>query len=334
MKYRPLGATGLQVSEIGFGAWGIGGARQGAMGYGPTDDEQSKRALRRAFDSGINFYDTADLYGFGYSEELIGEVFQGVRDKVVIASKVGIIDSSGAQNFSPKHIRDSLEGSLRRLRSDYLDLYQLHDPPMGLLLEDPSVLEMLRHFQREGKIRAFGVSLHSPEDGLTAIHELKIACLQFNFSLVDQRGLKNGLMDFCRQHKTGVIVRTPLCFGFLADTSLKSRDFDAQDHRRRWSRDQVNLWSDAGSLFSAVLDDRRQTAAQKALRFCLSFKAVSTVIPGMLCEEQVDENVLASDMGTLGVAEMAKIEKIFKEHAFFLGLKGTVTCDLKPETKK
>lgn len=319
MKYRLLGKTGLRVSEIGFGAWGIGGIHRGAMGYGPTDDEQSKGALRRAFECGINFYDTADLYGFGHSEELIGEVFQDVRDKVVITSKVGILDPAGTQNFSPKHIRDSLERSLRRLRTDYLDLYQLHDPPVELLLEKSSILEILCGFQKEGKIRTFGVSLRSPEDGLTALRKLPIPSLQFNFNLVDQRAIENGLMDLCRQQQVGVISRTPLCFGFLADPSLKGQDFDTQDHRGRWSRDQLNLWADASSLFSAVMDSQYQTAAQSALRFCLSFRAVSTVIPGMLREDEVDENVLASDMGSLEPAELAKIDKIYKDHVFFLG---------------
>ncbi|MCX7885937.1 MAG: aldo/keto reductase, partial [Verrucomicrobiae bacterium] len=116
MNMRPLGHTGLIVSEIGFGTWGIGGDA-----YGPTDDEESRRALERAFERGICYYDTADLYGDGHSETLLGEVFERRRDRVVIATKAGFVDRSGRQDFSPSHLRRALAGSLQRLRSDYVD---------------------------------------------------------------------------------------------------------------------------------------------------------------------------------------------------------------------
>src|SRR5437899_9108690 len=125
MNYRALGDTGLRVSEIGFGTWGLGGDTGGAISYGPTSDETSRAALRCALDEGINFFDTSDLYGFGHSEELLGEVFGDCRDQVVIASKGGFVDAV-KQDFSPMHLRNALEKSLRRLRTDYVDLYQLH----------------------------------------------------------------------------------------------------------------------------------------------------------------------------------------------------------------
>ena len=130
MRYRKFGKSGLQISEIGFGSWGIGGAVQGALGYGPTNDKDSQLALRRAFELGINFYDTADLYGFGHSESLLGETFQKMREKVIFASKVGFLNPEGAQDFSVQHIEKSLHESLNRFQTDYIDLYQLHNPPL------------------------------------------------------------------------------------------------------------------------------------------------------------------------------------------------------------
>src|SRR5207249_10447963 len=136
-----LGQTALEISEIGFGAWGIGGASAGAVSYGPTDDGESLRALRRAFDLGVTFYDTADLYGHGHSEQLIGAAFRDIRTRVVLATKVGFLAPYGPQDFSPRHVRTALEGSLRRLQTDYVDVYQLHNPPMDLLRSNPGLVE-------------------------------------------------------------------------------------------------------------------------------------------------------------------------------------------------
>ena len=181
MKYRRLGATGLKVSEIGFGAWGIGGDVNGSVAYGPTDDNDSRRALQRAFELGITFYDTADFYGFGHSEELIGQALRDVRAQVVIATKVGLLDATGRYDFTRRHIKHSIEGSLRRLGTDYVDLYQLHSPPIDSL--DDGVLATLQLLQAEGKIRAFGISVRSPDEGLVAIELiwLQVHTSQFQF---------------------------------------------------------------------------------------------------------------------------------------------------------
>src|SRR4051812_21278812 len=162
MRYRSLGSTGLRVSEIGFGTWGLGGAANGAMAYGPTSDAESLRALQAALDQGINFFDTADLYGYGHSEQLLGKAFAGVRDRVVIASKGGMVDGSGKQDFRPAYLRAALERSLARLGTDYVDLYQLHSPPADLLVRDGSIVAELQKLKGEGKIRAYGLSARSP----------------------------------------------------------------------------------------------------------------------------------------------------------------------------
>ena len=319
MNYRPLGDTGLEVSEIGFGAWGIGGAKNGALGYGPTDDRESAAALTQAYDLGINFYDTSDLYGYGHSERLIGTSLKDVRHKIVIATKVGFQDASGAQDFSPEHIRRALEESLKRLQSDYVDLYQLHSPPMDVFSHDDGILSALHALQHEGKIRAFGISVSSPEDGFVAVTELGFKSIQVNFNLVDQRALKNGLFDLCKKHHVGIIVRTPLCFGFLTGAYSPETKFDANDHRSRWSAEQITRWASAYEVFSSALNvDEEQTHAQIALRFCLSYQGVSTVIPGMLTQKEVEENVVASQLGPLVEMELLGIEKIHENNTFLI----------------
>lgn len=132
------------MSEIGFGAWGIGGAADALPTYGPSNDHESKQAIRRAFDLGVKLYNTAELYGYGHSERLIGAVFRGVRAEAIIATKAGLLDSSGAQDFTAQHLQESLKGSLRPLRTDYVDLFQLHSPPTDLLREQPGILSLLQ----------------------------------------------------------------------------------------------------------------------------------------------------------------------------------------------
>lgn len=319
MQYRTLGATGIRVSEIGFGAWGIGGDAKGAVAYGPTDDGESKRALRHAFDSGVTFFDTADFYGFGHSEEVLGAGLAQVRHQVLMATKVGMLDAEGRQDFSVTHIRRSLEQSLKRLGTDYVDLYQLHSPPIKLVEDDGAILDCLDGLRRDGKIRAFGISVRSPEDGLKAA-QLGFQCLQVNFNLLDQRAAENGLFEMCLRNNIGVIGRTPLCFGFLTGHYSARDNFAASDHRSRWKPEQRDKWAGAYPMFlSALRNPTAQTPAQFALRFCLSFKAVSSVIPGMLTAAHVDDNVGASGIGALTDQERSDIMAIYREHSFFLG---------------
>jgi len=309
MKYRQLGNTGIEVSEIGFGAWGIGGDS-----YGPTDDAESKLTLETAYANGINFYDTADIYGDGHSEELIGQVFEKVRHEIVIATKGGSLYHTvlpAPQDFSPEHLRSALEASLRRLKTDYIDVYQLHSPHLESI---PDALATLLSFRNEGKIRQIGVSLNSPQDYDDAITELAVSVIQTNFSMIDQRALI--ALDVCEESGVGVIARTPLCFGFLSDvlkgyTGLK---MDKDDHRRHWSNKQIKVWAEAPMLFEHIQGSK--TAAQLALGFCLSHDAISTTIPGMMHVEEVLENVRSV---ALSDDEVEEIREIYNNHEFFLG---------------
>ncbi len=311
MKYRSLGQTGLIVSEIGFGAWGIGG-----NAYGKVNDEDSRRALQAAFESGINFYDTADLYGSGHSEKLLGEVFTGKRDKVIFSTKGGTLPHTTfdmPQDFSPRHIKNAMEGSLKRLKTDYLDLYLLHSPKIDDLEANGDLLLTLETSKREGKIRAYGISARTPSDALTALNKFGFNVFEINFNLIDQRALENGLFDRVVTEKLGLIIRTPLTFGFLTGKLRGDETFEGEDHRSNWPRSQLIRWAQAHQEFSFLHDGKNRTPAQAAIRFCLDFEAVSTVIPGMLYTSEVVENVKASDMHPLTPLEMDRIKHIYKE---------------------
>ena len=320
MHYRRLGLTGIEVSEIGFGAWGIGGDATGAVAYGPVDDRESARAVQVALERGVNFFDTADLYGFGHSETVLGAALRSVRKRVVIASKAGMLGTGERQDFSGAYLRAAIGRSLERLQTDYLDLLQLHSPTLEALRRDPAIMHTLEQLSREGRIRAYGISARSPDDALEAIREFGFRCVQVNFNLADQRAVDNGLFDLCARAGAGVIVRTPLCFGFLTGKYDARTQFAQSDHRNRWSVEQRERWTQASGLFASVVGGSDALApAQIALRFCLSFAAVSTVIPGMQRVSEVEENVQASSLGALESAQREALREAYRGRSFFVG---------------
>jgi aryl-alcohol dehydrogenase-like predicted oxidoreductase len=315
MRKRKLGKSGFFVSEIGFGTWGIGGFVAGAS-YGATDDRRSRAALVQARDSGIDFFDTADAYGDGHAETLLGEVF-GASDPARIATKAGHPRFGGPQDYSPAHLRRSVEGSLRRLRRTRIDLLQLHNPPLDLLHAQPEILATLEALESEGKIAAWGLSLKTPAEALAAIDAFAPVCVQANFNLADQRALETGLLDRALAADVGVIARTPLAFGFLSGKLGADAVFPEGDHRRNWPAERIRQWADAGrSLAGDIAANAGHTPAQIALRFCLSHPAVSVAIPGMLAPAEVRENAAASDFGALAPEDFARIRAAYAESAF------------------
>jgi len=311
MKYRELGTTGIRISEIGFGAWGIGGDS-----YGATEDEESKQTLLLALECGINFFDTSDIYGSGHSEELIGEALAPFRDRIVLATKGGALPHRGIlmpQNFSPGHLEKALEASLKRLRADCVDLYQLHSPAEADLTDE--VLKTLDNFKEKGKARLIGVSARSPSAAAALLARYSFASIQVNFNMIDQRALEVGLFALCSKAGVGVIARTPFNFGFLAG-GIRNLNFSNTDHRANWPKEQLERWMRAISLFEELYKDGRMTKAQLALQFCLAFGPISSVIPGMLTRREVEENVCASDLTPLTPAELSSITEIYKLHTF------------------
>ena len=318
MKYRAFGNTGLKVSEIGFGAWGIGGNINSSKAYGPTNDKNSIVALEQAYDSGINFFDTSPLYGNGHSEELIGKTFKKFREKVILVTKVGYKDFTGKQDFSSDYIKSSLDKSLSRLRSDYIDVYQLHDIEIDLLDNSEEIISTLVDLKKKGKIRFFGISTKSQEESIKVIDKKIFDCMQINFNLIDQRAIKNGLFAKCIENNVAIIGRTPLCFGFLTG-KYNNITFHQDDHRSRWSKSQIDLWSSAYKFFlDKIKNSEIQSNAQLALRFCLSFSEISTTIPGMLNKQHVLENVLSSNLGGYKKQIIEEFKKIYNQKNFFI----------------
>ena len=320
MQYRQLGSSGIRVSVIGFGAWGIGGRTAGATSYGETDDAESSRALNAAFDRGINFYDTANVYGDGHSEELIGNCFKGRRHEVIIATKAGITSSFRGYDFSSSALRTSLEGSLRRLQTDYVDLLQLHNAGPSVIRDQPDIADLMNRFVEEGKVRACGFSTPSPEDALELVDFPNVVCFQVNCNLLDWRAIDVGLFDRALVHNIAIIARTPLAFGFLTGQFTGDIVFDVSDHRSRWSRKKISTWLETADAIFSILagSERKPDRAEVALRFCLSFDAVATVIPGMLSCTEVLANVAAVDKGPLYPSLMRDIERIYRHHESLL----------------
>ena len=318
MRYRPLGKTGLQVSEIGFGAWGIGGRTVAETSYGDTDDRTSLAALDRALERGVTFFDTSAAYGNGHSEELIGRAVRGRRSRAVIATKAGYETWDQAPDFSPSAIVASTERSLARLGTDYLDLLQLHNPPLDAVTS-PAVREALMGLVKSGKIRAWGVSAKGPDEALKALKACDIAVIQANFNMMDVRVLSSGLLAEVERLGVGFIARTPLCFGFLSGTIGHDSVFPPGDHRARWPRAQLANWVDgAADLMAAISTSPGEAAAQSALRFCLSFPAVSTTIPGIMRPLEADQNAAASLLGPLPPQAVEAILEIHRTRRFFV----------------
>jgi aryl-alcohol dehydrogenase-like predicted oxidoreductase len=310
VQVRPLGSTGIQISEIGFGTWAIGGAAAGTVGYGPTIDDESLAALAEARRFGCTFFDTSNLYGWGHAEELLGEAFAARRHSVVIATKAGYVSPDGAQDFSSGALYRSLEASLARLRSDYVDLLQLHNPPADAL-EDDWLCAALEAMKDDGLIRAWGVSARTPDEALLFVTRYDPACVQVNFNLGDLRALRGGLFDACRGRGIGVIVRTPLAAGFLTGQLGADETFDESDHRRRYDAGTRARWIEAVRLLNPVFADAPEaTPAQNAIRFCLSFDAVSSVIPGMMRISDVQEDLAATRLPRLQAPELREVEAI------------------------
>ena len=311
MQYRSLGRSGIRVSEIGFGAWGIGGWTPGQLSYGATDDDASMAALHRAFDLGITLIDTAHLYGLGHSESLIGKAIRGRRDRVVLATKVGYVDYAAPADYSPAAIEKSLHISLTRLATDAVDLLQLHSPPIETLRQHPEIFEELIRLRERGLTRAIGYSAAAPADAVAALQLFPFDAVQVNLNMLDIRALQCGLPKAARAAGAGIIARTPLGSGFLAGAIGPNTVFPADDHRSRWPASKIVEWTrDTAALQALIVG--AHTPVQAALRFCLSFPDVSAVIPGITTIDEANEDAAASDFGPL---QPETVEAILHYHA-------------------
>jgi aryl-alcohol dehydrogenase-like predicted oxidoreductase len=316
LRSRLLGKTVRAVSEIGFGAWAIGGS------WGETDDARSLEALHAAVDAGVTFFDTADVYGDGRSERLIARLLRERDEPLVVATKFGRRAPLVLESYSERNLRAWLERSRENLGVDVVDLVQLHCPPWEAYYT-PAVFEACDRLVEDGLVRAYGVSVEKVEEALKAIEYPGVATVQIIFNVFRQRPAEL-FFDQARRRDVGVIVRVPLASGLLAGTFDRDTAFSPDDHRA-FNRHGEQF--DVGETFAGVdyelgldvVDELRAlvpegaTLAQLALRWILTFDAVSTVIPGAKTPEQARANAAASDLPPPSRDAMRRIEELYRE---------------------
>lgn len=310
MKYRDFGKTGLKVSEVGFGGWAIGGNEHGNS-YGVTDDKVSLDAIHKAIDFGCNFFDTADVYGWGHSEELLGRALKGKRDHLIIATKVGsdFYQGVGYQTFTADYVRYAFEKSLQRLKTDYIDVYQLHNPPLRIL-NRPETYDILRELKKEGKIRAWGVSIFDPIEGLTALKIGQPDSIQVSYNLFN---IKPAEELFPKANEVGcaIVVREALSNGFLTGKYEPGAKFEAGDIRHNWPKDFMLARILATQRLKFIARKHR-TMTQSALKFALHEENVAVVLCGAKTPEQIEENLGASDSPPFSKEELQEIDQLRK----------------------
>ncbi|NJP36643.1 aldo/keto reductase [Alkalicoccus luteus] len=316
MRFRKLGKTGLEVSEIGFGTWAAGGS------WGKTDDTEALRGLEVAADEGVNFFDTADVYGDGHAEELLKRAFSD-RSDIYIASKFCRAgDIHDPKTYKEESVRSWLEGTLRRLGRDTLDLYQIHCPPPEII-QDGSVFAVLDKLKREGLIRSYGVSVETVEEGLESMKYEGVDVLQVIFNIFRQKPVQN-LFPQALDKQVGILARVPLASGLLTGKFSQGHQFESGDHRSFNADGQA---FNVGETFAGIpfetgvelsrrlewIAEGRHSMSRAALRWVLEHDAVSSVIPGFKNEQQAMENIMAAGVKGFSDEEMQKLHDFYEQ---------------------
>jgi aryl-alcohol dehydrogenase-like predicted oxidoreductase len=315
MEYRDFGRTGWKITTVGFGAWAIGGT------WGPVEDEESYKTLNRALDLGVNFFDTADVYGDGRSERLLARLRKERKEPFYIVTKAGRrLDPHVAEGYNQENLTAFIERSLRNLGVESLDLVQLHCPPTPVYYM-PEVFGILDDLVKQGKIRYYGVSVEKVEEALKAIEYPNVQSVQIIFNIFRQRPCELFFPE-AKRRKVGILARVPLASGMLTGKMRPDTNFDANDHR---AFNRQGAAFDRGETFSGVdyqtglnaveelraLLPQGMTMAQFALRWILMFDAVTTTIPGAKRPDQVEDNVRAGNLPPLPAETMQKVEEIY-----------------------
>ncbi len=319
MQYRPLGRTGWNVSTISFGAWAIGGT------WGDVDDAESMGALHAALDAGVNFFDTADVYGDGRSERLIARLRKERSEPFYVATKAGRrLNPHVAEGYSRTNLRAFVERSLTNLNVEALDLLQLHCPPTPVYYM-PEVFGVLDELQTEGKLRHYGVSVEKVEEALKAIEFPGVQSVQIIYNILRQRPA-DLLFQETQRRGVGILARLPLSSGLLSGKMTAQTTFQADDHRL-FNRNGEAF--DKGETFSGLdyakgleavealrpLVPEGMSMAQFALRWITMHPAVTCAIPGGKRAAQVADNVSAADLPALTDVQMAAVQTVYEQYA-------------------
>jgi aryl-alcohol dehydrogenase-like predicted oxidoreductase len=316
MQYRDFGRTGWKVSSVSFGAWAIGGT------WGTVDDAESLAALHKAIDLGVNFIDTADVYGDGRSERLISQVLKERSEEIKVITKAGRrLNPHVAGGYNRENLTAFIERSLKNLDVETLDLVQLHCPPTEVYYM-PETFGVLDDLVKAGKMRYYGVSVEKVEEAIKAIEYPNVQSVQIIFNIFRQRPA-DLFFRLAQEKQVGILARVPLSSGMLTGKMSKQTQFESDDHRK-FNRDGQAF--DKGETFSGVdydlslqaVDELRPlvpegwTMAQFALRWILMHEAISCVIPGAKRPSQAEDNVAAADLPPISDDTMAKVNKIYE----------------------
>ncbi|MEH7302099.1 aldo/keto reductase [Neobacillus drentensis] len=302
MNYRQLGSTGIKVSEIGFGAWQLGNQRD----WGEMSDSKAVRLVHEALDRGCNFFDTAPNYGHGNSEKLLGKALSGRRNHAVINTKFGH-HSDGSLNFDPKFIRATLESSLKRLNTDYVDSLLLHNPDFECLKGNTGHFDELEKLKQEGKIRAYGASVDSSREMFELMGSTNSEVIEVMFNIFHQEPKK--AFQQAGENGMGLVIKVPLDSGWLS--GKYDTDSVFTDIRSRWDAEQLTKRASLLPRLRDVLDPEGPMA-QDALRFILSFKEISAIIPGVKNIQQLNINVSAVEK-QMNQKKVEELEKMWEE---------------------
>jgi aryl-alcohol dehydrogenase-like predicted oxidoreductase len=317
MEYRELGHTGWKVSTVSFGAWAIGGT------WGEVTDKESLAALNRAVDRGVNFFDTADVYGDGHSERLLSQLRKQRKEPFYIATKAGRrLNPHVASGYNRQNLTAFVERSLKNLQTEAIDLLQLHCPPIEVYYS-PEVFAVLDDLVKAGKLRHYGVSVEKVEEALKAIEYPGVQSVQIIFNIFRQRPSELFFAEALRR-RVGILARLPLSSGLLSGKFNKASTFAKDDHR---SFNRHGEAFDRGETFSGLdyetglrlVDELRplvpqgMSLAQMALRWILMFRPVTCTIPGAKRPDQVEENAAAADLPPLPEQIMKKIDAIYRQ---------------------
>lgn len=332
MKTRKLGNSGLDFSVIGFGAWALGGGGW-AYGWGSQSDKDSIGAIKKAVELGVNWIDTAPVYGLGHSEEVVGKAVKGIRDRVFIATKCGLVwDSSGkiGGRLKKRSVRQELGNSLKRLGVDYVDLYQIHWPSPDEEIEEG--WEEISRLIEEGRIKFAGVSNFSIEQIKRAEKIYPVTSLQPPYSMLN-RGIESEILEYCKERGIGLVAYSPMACGLLTGkyNRKKIESLPDEDWRKREGKEfhEPRLLANLKLLdkLKPIADRNSVTMPQLAIAWVLKKKAITAAIVGIRKQEQIEETSKAANV-TLSDGDMAKIEGYLQERDEILGIKQGLRKDV------
>jgi len=317
LKYKTLGKSGIKVSEIGFGAWSIALAWWGKK----IEEDEARRMLKKAYDVGINLFETADMYGKGKSEKLIGEVFKGMRDEIVLSTKYGYDFSNVGQighnelpqHFDPEFTNNALKNSLERLQTDHIDVYGLHNPKLRHIHDDV-IFQTFDKLIEQGKIKACQVALGPAigwtQEGIDAMNRDNISAVQTVYNILEQTP-GNELLDNAVKKNVGIFVRVPDASGILTGKVDENTKIDENDHRSARKIEWIRAAIKKVEQLRSIAERNDLTITELAIKFILSKQGIASVFPTVISEEEIEQFASMSDGNYINSSDMKEIDDLY-----------------------